>query len=248
MQFKKLYTAGDGYCFNHYWPMWSELLHNVLGSDWTNLAAIGGGNELIANFVLDALSQEPDPTQSLWVVQWTQAKRWDILLDSVDQPQDLIEMIKTDPVYYKNFYTTALGKTYWASSASQFEFVLDRNNQISNLQHENISRQFMVNVAQALDQAGATWRYIFTYPAPWAKLTTLPDKNIVWTSQREFRQMSQYAELDVGEIQPVSSIHLDFLEQYILPDFAFDTNRLAGIKQTIINADTTRRKVLAQNQ
>jgi hypothetical protein len=248
MQFKKLYTAGDGYCFNHHWPMWSELLHQVLELEWTNLAAIGSGNELIANFVLDALSLEPEPTQSLWVIQWTQPKRWDILLDPVDQHQDLIQLIKTDPVYYKNFYTTALGKTYWASSASQFEFVLDRNNQISDLQHENISRQHMVNVAQALDQAGAAWRYLFTYPAPWAKLTALPDTNIVWTSQREFRRMSQYAELDVGEIQPVSSIHLDFLEQYILSDLVFDVEHLANIKHSILEADTIRRKVLEQNQ
>jgi hypothetical protein len=60
-------------------------------------------------------------------------------------------------------------------------------------------------------------------------------------SLEKFRHFSQYKNLDVGEIQPVSSIHLDFLERYILPGLPIDTKNFDFIKEEIILTDTQRK-------
>lgn len=250
MQVKKLYTVGDGYAHNHYWPMWSQLLAEVLDCPWTNLSAIGAGNEYIANSVLDALATAPDLTDSLWIIQWSSPKRLDLQINN--ENRDLVEYIKTDPVYYKNFATTAQDQTYWVSSASELDRVQQHNNFVTESQHITRSRNLQLSVAYALDHYGVEWRYMFTYDAPWSRNNIIPDSKYIWESQRTFRTKSQYRDLDIGEIQPVSSIHLDFLEQYLLPNYKFDPAKLEAVKQHIVQQDQnrllTQRKVQAQSQ
>jgi hypothetical protein len=204
-----------------------------------NLAAIGAGNEYIANSVIDALATEPAPADCLWVIQWSSPKRLDLQIQSDDQA--LIETIKKDNVYYKNFNTTTKGQQYWSSSASDLNFVKQHNDLISNTQHETRSRNLQLATAYALEYYGVEWRYMFTYPAKWATNNLIDQQRYIWTSQYQFRQQhSQYRHLDVGEIQPVSSIHLDFLEQYILPHYEHDSARLEKIKQDTLCVDTAR--------
>ena len=242
MKFSKLYTVGDGYAYNHYWPMWSELLAEIVECPWTNLAAIGAGNEYIANSVLSALAVN-NTSNSLWIVQWSSPKRLDLQITNENQP--LLEYIKTDKVYHNNFATTKQDQTYWISSASKLEQVINHNNFITESQHITRSRNLQLAVAYALDQQGVEWRYMFTYDAPWAKNNIIPDSKYVWESQQTFRDKSQYRELDVGEIQPVSSIHLDFLEQFVLPHYNFDPAKLDVVKQQIIQQDQNRKNYSA---
>ena len=61
-------------------------------------------------------------------------------------------------------------------------------------------------------------------------------------SLQRFRHISEYKSLDVGEIQPVSSIHLDFLEKYLLPELPVDLTRLTSIKEQTILTDTKRKQ------
>ena len=233
MQYKKLYTAGDGYCFNHHWPMWSQLLAEILECPWKNLSTIGAGNEAIAAMVLDQLSTT-DNSDSLWIVQWTQPARLDLL---IEKNSKLLDTIAEDPIYYKNFVTTAANKTYWCSSSSLTNTAENYRNLIPLSQHQSRSVTHMLATAYALEKAQVDWYFIFTYNSDWAKTPLLPDKNCVWHDQQSFKNISKYRDLDVGEIQPVSSIHLDFLEQYILPELNFDKQRLSELKSRIIFQD-----------
>jgi len=233
MKYKQLYTAGDGYCFNHYWPMWSQILADILTCPWKNLSTIGAGNEAIAAMVLDQLSVS-DNQDSLWVVQWTQPERLDLLIEKNSQSQD---SISNDPIYYKNFITTAADKTYWCSSASITDIATHYRNLIPLHQHESRSLMAMLATAYALEKAQVEWYFIFTYPAHWARTPLFSEKNCIWKDQYSFRNFSQYQSLDVGEIQPISSIHLDFLEQYILPKLEFDQQHLLTIKSQILEKD-----------
>lgn len=246
MTIKRLYTVGDGYAHNHYWPMWSQILADILECPWTNLSAIGAGNEYIANSVVDALTKDPDPTNSIWIIQWSSPKRLDLQIN--DENQTLVEYIKTDPVYYNNFAQTAQDQTYWVSSASKLDRIVEHNDFITEAQHITRSRNLQRSVAYALDYYGVDWRYMFTYDAPWARNNLIPDSKYIWESQKTFRTKSQYKDLDVGEIQPVSSIHLDFLEQFILPYYKYDPAKLNEVKKQIVQQDQNRKLTLSKVQ
>jgi hypothetical protein len=57
-----------------------------------------------------------------------------------------------------------------------------------------------------------------------------------------FLPQSKYLDLDVGEIQPVSSVHLDFLEQFVLPGLEIDTNKLDAIREKTVLTDQERKR------
>lgn len=241
MNVKKLYTFGDGFCFNHYWPMWSQLLSEILDCEWSNTSTPGMGNEAIAQSVIDLLSAESDVKDTAWIVQWTAPRRLDLAIDYTTTP-GLKNLIANDPVYSKNFVTTAQDKTYWCSSASTVDFVNGYKSFVPVSQFENRARMQMLATAYALEKAGVEWRYIFTYDSTWAENDILPQQCCVWPNMHNFKKKSQYYYLDVGEIQPVSSIHLDFLEQYVLPGFSWDPSKLAEVKARTLAADQYRKQ------
>jgi hypothetical protein len=213
--------------------MWSQLLAEILGCPWKNLSAIGAGNEAIAALVQDQLATT-DKKDSLWIIQWTEPVRLDLRIEPGSQ---ILDKIYNDPVYYKNFITTANKKTYWCSSASVTDIAKDYRNLIPLSQHQARSQQHILATAYALEKSQVEWYFIFTYPADWAKSTFLPEKNCIWHDQYSFRKTSQHRDLDVGEVQPISSIHLDFLEKYILPNLEFNEQQLLKIKLQIIAQD-----------
>ena len=236
--YKRLYTVGDGYCHNHYWPMWSQLLSDLLDIEWVNLSAIGAGNEAIANLVIDAVKEDPAPGDSLYLVQWTRHNRFDL---RVDDNAELRALIAQDPVYYKNFVTTPRGKTYWCSSVSELDLVQQYHKLVPDLQQLDRSRQLQMAATFVLNDACADWHYMFTYPARWSRNNYVDESRVTWESMEEFREVSQYRDLDVGEIQPVSSIHLDFLEKHILPRYPASPERLERVRAEVLKADRARR-------
>lgn len=220
MKVEHLRTVGDGFCFNHHWPMWSEILAEILECPWKNFSLPGLGNEAIANLVIDQLASENHPN-TLWIVQWATPNRVDIRTDCLRS--NLIQKIQQDPIYHKNFITTALGKTYWSSSASILPWVVEHRNLISLDQHLDRQKLFETAVINQLQKANCQWQFITTQ------------------HMMDFVATSQYRHLDVEEIQPVSSIHLDYLEQFVLPKLEFDAKKLHQARQKFIQADTERK-------
>lgn len=220
MPIKHLRTVGDGFCFNHHWPMWSRLLAEILNSEWKNFSLPGLGNEAIANIVIDQLESESLP-DTLWVIQWAEPRRVDFRVDSADS--DILKRAEQDPIYYKNFITTASGRRYWSSSASIQPWVQEHRDLLSAEQYQDRDRLYMLAVESMLKKFQTKYCFIST------------------PEMAKFRRSSQYFYLDVKEIQPVSSIHLDFLEQFVLPGLEFDQKRLDTVKEKIIAQDTERK-------
>jgi phospholipase C len=154
---------------------------------------------------------------------------------------DLFNTIQQDDVYYDNFITSSKNRRYWCSSASRLPFVNEYKNSIPDSQHIDRSRMIQLGLAYALTRANVSWKYLFTYNSLWAADNFISDDHTIWHSQEEFRTVSKYKDLDVGEIQPVSSIHLDFLEQFILPQLTYDVDKFNNIKERIITVDTARK-------
>ena len=237
MKVKKLYTAGDGFCCNHIWPMWSQLLAEILDCEWVNLSTYGAGNEAIANLVIDQIGHEQDCTDSLWLIQWTGPRRLDLRIDHVDADNQLITDISNDPVYYDNFISSADQKKYWCSSASSLTFVKNYRELLSYEQHIDRSRNHLLSLAYVLNQKKVNWKYLLTYDAPWLPLEFIDKNQCILQSMESFRKISQYKNLDIGEIQPVSSIHLDFLEKFVLPLCYYDNLKFETIKNKILISD-----------
>lgn len=236
MKVKHLYTAGDGYCANGVWPMWSQILAEILDCEWTNLSQVGAGNEVIAAQILDELANQfCSCTDTLWLIQWTQPNRLDL-----QNPERFTDQISQDPVYYKNYVRTALGHNYWCSSASTIDFVTTNNDLIPITQHQSRSRMFQLAVAHALDHSQATWKYLLTYPADWREQKFISESSWLLPSLKEFRSVSQYLDLDIGYIQPVSSVHLDWLEQKVLPMLDYDSDRFESIRKKYLDRDQNR--------
>ena len=220
MKIKHLRTIGDGFCFNHYWPMWSQLLAEILDCEWQNFSLPGLGNEAIANIVLDQVSAEDLPN-TLWVIQWAEPKRLDFRVDTISPA--FLKETESDPIYYKNFITTAQERKYWSSSASILPWVVEQRNLITLEQYQDRQKLFELAVTHALEKAGVQWQYIST------------------PGMMSFLKQSKYFDLDVGEIQPVSSVHLDFLEQFVLPGLDIDTYRLDNIREKTLLIDQERK-------
>jgi hypothetical protein len=220
MKIEHLRTVGDGFCFNHFWPMWSQLLAEILDCEWQNFSLPGLGNEAIANIVIDQLSAEDLPN-TLWVIQWAAPKRVDFRVDTIGSA--FLKETELDPVYYKNFITTAQERRYWSSSVSILPWVAEHRNLITVDQYKDRQKLFELATTHSLEKAGVKWQYIST-PA-----------------MMNFLKQSKYLELDVGEIQPVSSVHLDFLEQFVLPGLEIDTVRLDNICKKTVLTDQERK-------
>jgi hypothetical protein len=238
MVVKKLKTLGDGFAYNHYWPMWSQLLSEILQCEWQNFSLPGLGNEAISNIVLDELTRPQDP-DTLFVIQWTSPFRLDLEIN--DSNSQVKKTIAQDPFYSNNYITTCRNRTYWSSSASKIDFVNDYRNLISKSQGSRRSLQQMLATTYALNNSQCEWKYIFTYNAPWAWHKLIPEKNVVPDSLRDFLHVSQYQDLDVGEIQPVTSVHLEFLEKFVLPGLDYDQQHFDQLKQHYVEQDRQRK-------
>lgn len=220
MKVEHLRTVGDGFCFNGKWPMWSELLAEILDCSWQNFSLPGLGNEAIANIVIDQLAAESLPN-TLWVIQWAASNRVDFRVDNI--AAEFLHEISQDPIYYKNFIVTAKGRRYWSSSASILPWVKQHRDLINYDQHLDRANLFKMATEQALTRAQACWKFIST------------------ADMEKFSQHSKYKALDVGEIQPVSSVHLEFLEQFVLADVDFDQDRLQKTREKMLVLDTERK-------
>jgi hypothetical protein len=240
MKVKKLYTAGDGFCYNHHWPMWSKLLAEILDCEWVNLSTYGAGNEALANLIVDEIDVKTDYSETLWLIQWTSPIRLDLRIDQLNNSNQYTNLIPTDPVYYDNFISTKKQKKYWCSSASQLDFVNNYKQLLSREQHDDRSRHHLMSVAYALSQTRASWKFLLTYSADWLPRNFVDQHRWILPDQESFRKISRYAHLDVGEIQPVSSIHLDFLEKFVLPTCEYDAERLKCIRDRIVEIDQAR--------
>lgn len=240
MKVTKLKTIGDGFAYNHYWPMWSHILAEILDCEWINCSLPGLGNEAISNIVLDDIVHDDDPG-IFWLIQWTEAGRLDLEINQHNH--DVKNIICQDVNYPNNYITTAKNRVYWSSSASKLEFVETYRNLITRPQQVTRSLQCVLATTLALEKSQCAWKYIFTYTVPWIKNTWISSDRMVLQGMEDFRRISSYSHLDIGEIQPVSSIHLEFLETHVLPDLIYDPDKLQQVKTHYVQQDQHRRAI-----
>lgn len=222
----KILTVADGFGDSSAYPLWypeyikwPQILDlMVKNAQIDNFSRYGAGNEYIANVV-----RQHHRNYDLILVQWAQPNRLDLVL-SHDQQQKFWEnTISQDPVYKDNVVSLGDDK-FWLSSQSRSTLIRDYHElYITKRQHIMRSLIFVEYVHSVLKLDKIKHGFMMSTQNPWLQQAQIPEDTWIWhepwQGMHEFRQVSQYADLDLGIRQPIPLIHFDYIQQFIKPKF-----------------------------
>lgn len=202
-----------------------------------DLSRYGAGNEFIANSVLNCVEQH---TPDLVLVQWTMPRRLDLLLSHSDETAKIWkDTIDSDPVYCQNVLGVG-GQCWWLSSSSQCQSVRHyHDHYISVEQHQNRSRQLIDYVRLWFNEREIDYKFMLSVSADYLKdriTKSVWSWHQPWQGLHEFRNHSDYAELDFGLTQPISLVQFDFIKKYLMPTVNLDwhdNNKLTKVENLL---------------
>ena len=222
----KILCAGDGFGKGHLWPMWPQLLKEVIDDcEVDNVSEVGAGNEYIMNATINScLKKEYD----IVIVQWTASDRLDIINENQN---DLAKLILYDQVYRTKFSNINLSnRLWWLSSASQTEFIKNYHKiYITKEQHYLRSIHQIKYVELFLKNRNIKFMFISAYELDFIHLNEhkILDYS-VWGFHEKYKGMEEYAknfpQYEVNKEghkiedykQPHSKVHLEFIKNVII--------------------------------
>ena len=212
---------GDSVCGPDWYPdylKWPEIIKFMTqGLNLCNLSRYGAGNEYIIQCLRNNLAN-----QDAVLIQWATPERLDLVLshhESIDQYWQ--QEIARDPVYNKNIVQVG-PDNIWISSASVLPDVQVYHSKFIGTRQHQIRSQLFVDYATLLlkDRAHG---FLLTKTSHYLEESVTDRSNWYWHKEFqgmcEFRQVSKYADLDLGLTQPIPLIHFDFVRQFVQPRF-----------------------------
>lgn len=194
------------------WPKIIELMTRKLTVN--NLSRYGAGNEYLVN----ALRQNIKSSDAV-LLQWAVPNRLDLMLTGHTKPWR--EIIATDPVYHDNVVELN-DHSFWLSSGSKLPTVQEyHGTYISMFQHRLRSQLFIDYAKLLIDQHQVEYRFMLTWDSLYLANQVADDIN--WSCHQplkgmhDFRNHSEFSELDLGITQPIPLIHYDFVRKFIMP-------------------------------
>jgi hypothetical protein len=213
MSTNKIFCLGDGFAHGHIWPEWPQIMQALLPQyEIVLISGIGAGNEFLISELLEKGSEIKDQTV---VFQWTDPARFDKLI----QDNDWVNLAKSDPVYYFNFYQCA-DRNWWLSSASQSAQVQEYHNYYIQDKQAQLRLQNQKILIQNYLQNNHCNYYFTSTPA-----------------QMKFSNEHRFTQLIGTEIQPTPIMHFYFVTEVILPaiNVLCNADRAAVLKNRIVN-------------
>jgi len=215
----KLLTIADGYGDSHavpcwyskYWK-WPKIIGLMTkGVDIVDLSRYGAGNE----FIVSALKEHVDSVNKV-MIQWAQPNRLDLVLsdNNVDYWK---EVIASDNVYKDNVVSCG-SNTFWISSASTTQAVQDYHTQYISLKQHQLRSQIYVEYAKLmLNSRGIDYRFMLVDDSQYLGIDANWICHEPMKGMSDFKMKSNYANLDLGIVQPTPLVAFDFIKQYIMP-------------------------------
>jgi hypothetical protein len=218
---KKILCVGDGFGKGHIWPMWPQLLSELLNDvDIDNYSEVGAGNEFICNRIIDACEKK---NYDVVLVQWAMSKRLDVINN---QQNNISKYIIKDKVYNKKYSNIKINnRTWWLSSGSQTEYVQNyHNNYISDEQHKLRSINYIKLVESYLKQKKiSNFLFFSSYKLDFIDMleSNMLDWSI-WCIDEGKNGMAEYGKTflkkyTTNEAQPHPLVHLSYIKEIILP-------------------------------
>lgn len=221
----KLLTISDGFGDQHAVPIpwypnytkWPELIKLMTKNiELTNLSRYGAGNEYIIQTLKNNLI---DKTAVL--VQWVVPDRLDLVLAHTEYKDFWNQEIKNDSVYNNNVVLVGNDKI-WITSASNTNGVREYHKKFISYRQHQIRSQLYIDYAKLL-LASVQHGFLLTKTSKYLGEVVNDDSSWYWHDRFqgmcEFRNLSKYADLDFGLIQPIPLIQFDFIRQFIQPRF-----------------------------
>jgi hypothetical protein len=221
----KLLTIADGFGDSKAVPAWypdyikwPEIIKLMTrGLTLTNMSRYGAGNEYIM-MLLKHHAHNHDAV----LIQWAMPERLDLVLDHSELHAEFWkQQIANDAVYCNNIVDLA-NDQIWISSASRASAVQEYHSKfITSRQHQLRSQMFVDHAKLLLQQQ--PYGFLLTKNSQYLKSTADNLNRWHWHEpfggMCEFRQASDYADLDLGLFQPIPLIHFDFVRKFIQPQF-----------------------------
>lgn len=221
-------------------PRWPTILRHLTDIKILNKSVVGASNETMFNLLRDTDLSDVDHA----VVQWTAFSRLDVIVDDF-----WITQAENDPVYYFNLHKI-LGDTWWVSSASQNEHVLEYHKKyIRTAQAKHRSTAFLWAAIAYLNHHGVPFTFSLCYDLDLD--LDFPDGMWAWHKPnggiRSFHEISKHGNLDIPECpRPHPLVQLDWLRQILIPKIGMqlDESRFSKIEKMFI--ERTKNNLLLQ--
>jgi hypothetical protein len=209
-----VHTFGDGFLHPHQFIKWPQILKmlsdNII---LKNHAAIGAGNEWIANQIL----QQELNKDHLYLVQWTVSNRHDFVVTKA-----LEDVINTDPVYKNNLYDN-----WWCSSESKTKFVLSLKEHINTDQMKLRTLNHILMIQNLFDNLNLNYRFMSSYDIDW--LEGNPAEKFInwdkWIWHEKLRGMDAYSnnfKRSTKFIQPTPYIQYRWIKDILMSKLDLD--------------------------
>jgi len=231
---QKILCVGDGFGKGHVWPMWPQLLPEIVNdTEIVNLSEVGAGNEYISQCVIDSCERE---NYDLVIVQWAKSNRLDLINN---EQKDLSKKILQDNTYNTKYSNVKLNdRLWWLSSASEIDMVKQyHENYISKEQHKLRTVNFINHIDLYLSQKQIKSCFFSSYNLDFLDITE--SQTIDWSKWLQNGEIGMYEygvkhlpEYKSTEVQPHTLVHLDYLEKVLCPfaGLKIDNKKLAELK------------------
>jgi hypothetical protein len=174
------------------------------------ISGIGAGNEFL---ISELLEKGPAIKNQTVIFQWADPLRFDKLI----QDNDWVNIAKSDPVYYFNFYQCN-NRNWWLSSASQSGKIQEYHSCYIQDQQAQLRLQNQKTLIQNYLQNN-NCSYYFTSTQ----------------QQMDFSNEIKFTQLRGNEIQPTPIVHFYFVTDVILPamNILYNADRASILKNRI---------------
>ena len=221
----KILTLADGFGDSRACPSWypeytkwpSIIGLMTKGTEIVDMCRYGAGNEYIT-----ACLREYHRSAHAVFLQWARPDRLDLILDPDHASHaQWYKQISADPVYKDNFQVIDQTK-WWLSSASDSPWVNDYHQRfISKTQHLHRSKIWAEYAHQIL--RSIPHGFLLTSESHYLRDANVDPATWIWHQpwhgMNEWRNHSQYRDLDLALTQPIPLIQFDFVRQFVMPKF-----------------------------
>lgn len=218
---KKILCTGDGFGKGHIWPMWPQLLAELINDvEIDNYSEVGAGNEFISNRIIDACEKKH---YDIVLVQWALSRRLDIINN---QQNDISKQIIKDKTYNKKYSNVRINnRAWWLSSNSQIEYVQNYHKNYISVEQQKLRSINQIKLIELYLKQKKISNFLF-FSSYKLDFIDMPESNIldwsVWCCDKQNSGMEEYGKSHFSqyvtkEVQPHPIIHLNFIKEIILP-------------------------------
>ena len=236
---KKILCIGDGFGKGHTWPMWPQLLAELVNDvEIDNYSEIGAGNEFISNCVIDACGKKK---YDIVLVQWAISMRLDIINN---KQNNISKNIIKDQVYNTKYSNVRINdRLWWLSSNSQTEYIQNYHKNYISIEQQKLRSINQIKLIELYLKQQKISNFLF-FSSYKLDFIDMPESNILdwsmWCVDQHSNGMKEYGktffpQYVTKEAQPHPIIHLNYVTKILLPrlDIKINEKRLADLTTEI---------------